>query len=86
MNPVDLIGYFATAILAYAYVPQAIQVWRTKQVRDISLQTFIILASTSVLWIVYGYLKQDYPIMLVNVLLILVQASIVMCKLKYDKA
>ena len=85
MNPVDLIGYLATAILAYAYIPQAILVWRTKEVRDISLQTFSILSANSVLWIIYGYLKQDYPIMLVNVLLILVQASIVVCKLKYDK-
>ena len=85
MNPVDIIGYLATAILAYAYIPQAVLVWKTKEVRDISLQTFSILSANSVLWIIYGYLKSDYPIMLVNVLLILVQASIVVCKLKYNK-
>lgn len=85
MNPVDLIGYLATAILAYAYIPQAMLVWKTKEVRDVSLQTYAILSGNSVLWIIYGYLKEDYPIMLVNILLIVVQASIVICKLKYDK-
>ena len=86
MNSIDIIGYIATAILAYAYVTQAIQVWRTKQVRDIALKTFVLLAGTSVLWIIYGYAKQDYPIMLVNILLIIVQSSIITCKLKYDKS
>ncbi len=86
MNHIEIIGYIATALIMVAFLPQAWQVWRTKSVEDISLPTYAILICGAVAWTTYGYLRGDNPIILTNVVLFVVQGSIVYCKLKYGKA
>jgi len=85
MNPVDILGYTATALLAIAFVPQALKVWQTKSVDDISTPTFTMVVISSILWITYGFLKSDMPLILVNVILFFTQGSVLICKLKYGK-
>ena len=66
-------------------LPQAYQVWTTKSVEDVSLLTYTILMFGSTSWTTYGLLKDDWPIIITNVTLFVVQGSIIVCKLKYGK-
>jgi MtN3 and saliva related transmembrane protein len=68
-----------------AFLPQAYQVWKTKSVEDVSLLTYTILMFGSTSWTTYGLLKDDWPIIITNVTLFVVQGSIIVCKLKYGK-
>lgn len=80
-----IIGYIASGLLILGYFPQAIKVWKTKKTRDISMGTFSILVLSSVTWIFYGFMIQDGPIILTNVVTLFLQGSIAYCKMKYDR-
>ena len=83
--PVDLIGYIGSFIVMIAFLPQAIKIWKTKSVEDISIQTYILLIFSTIIWTLYGYLKSDNPLIITNVSLFCIQGSIIICKLKYRK-
>jgi len=85
MNYVDAIGYLGSLLVMVGFLPQAWQVIKTKSVEDVSLATYTILLSGAVVWTIYGTLQNDWPIVLTNSVLFVVQGIIVICKLKYGK-
>ena len=66
MNLIDLLGFFAGICVTLSVIPQIVKVWRTKKVQDISLLTFSMLTFGIALWVVYGILKNDLPIVITN--------------------
>ena len=66
MNYIDIIGLFAGTCVTLSVIPQILKVWRTKKVKAISLKTFSILTFGIGVWIVYGILKNDLPIIITN--------------------
>ena len=47
----EWIGFIAAACTTFAFVPQAIRVWRTHSVEDISLAMYLILVTGIAMWI-----------------------------------
>ncbi|KAF2507095.1 hypothetical protein EYY60_21550 [Flavobacterium zhairuonense] len=66
MNYIDIIGLFAGACITLSTIPQILKVWKTKKVKDISLRTFSILTFGIFIWIIYGIIKNDLPIIITN--------------------
>ena len=66
MNYITIIGLVAAACTTIAFFPQILQVYRTKQTRDLSLPTFILLTTGIFLWLIYGILLESLPIILAN--------------------
>lgn len=66
MNYIDIIGLFAGTCVTISVIPQILKVWRTKKVKAISLKTFSILTFGIGVWVVYGILKNDLPIIITN--------------------
>jgi len=85
MDPlaIKLIGFAAATCTTLAYAPQAIKVWNTRSARDISLGMFLILMLGLVLWLVYGFLSGDAPLVAANAITMLLAGGILVMKLKY---
>lgn len=66
MTTETIIGILAGTFTTLAVVPQIIKSWRTKKVMDVSPIMFSILLLGVGLWVVYGFLKEDIPIMVTN--------------------
>jgi len=66
MDYVAIIGYLAGGCTTIAVVPQIYKAWRTKTVRDVSTKMFAILTFGIFLWVIYGILKEDIPIIIAN--------------------
>lgn len=79
----DIFGYAAAGIGIVMFMPQAIQCWKTKNTKGISLLTFSLLAVASILWIVYGMIMKAVPILLVNVVILILSLFILSLKRKY---
>lgn len=80
---IDTIGYAAAALGIAMFMPQAIQMWRTKETKAVSLMTFLITAVASFLWLAYGFLTQAKPIILVNTVVAALSLLIIYMKLRY---
>ncbi|MNK49261.1 MtN3/saliva family protein [compost metagenome] len=85
MNFVEIIGLFAGTCVTFATIPQILKVWRTKKVKEISLKMFGILTFGIAVWIVYGILKKDFPIILTNSISFILNLIMVYFIIYYEK-
>ena len=63
----EIIGLIAAVCTTFAFVPQVMKVWKTKQTKDLSLRMYSIMFLGIVLWLVYGILIDSLSIILANV-------------------
>ncbi|NLD36955.1 MAG: SemiSWEET transporter [Desulfatiglans sp.] len=82
-NMVTLLGLFAAFCKTISLLPQAIKVITQKQTRDISLSMYIIFTTGVLLWLIYGALTKDMPVMLANAVTFVLNFTILVLKIKY---
>ncbi len=83
MTRLELLGIIAGALTTIAFLPQVIKTWKSKSARDISLSMFLLFCAGLTLWLLYGILKNDLPIILANSLTLILAVSIVYFKIRY---
>jgi len=85
MDPlaIKLIGFAAATCTTIAYAPQAIKVWKTRSARDISLGMFLIMVLGLALWLIYGLLSGDAPLIASNAVTMVLAGGILVMKLRY---
>ncbi len=77
------IGLLAGALTTVSLIPQLIKCWRTRSTRDVSLWTYMILSLGVLLWLAYGLMISDLPLIVANAVTILIAGSIIALKLRY---
>lgn len=80
---IKLIGFAAAACTTVAYAPQAIKVWKTRSTGDISLGMFLVMVLGLALWLIYGLLSGDAPLVAANAVTMLLAGGILVMKLRY---
>jgi MtN3 and saliva related transmembrane protein len=83
MNYVPWIGYLAGILTAISYFPQLKKVWVTRSAEDISMHMMLVLGAGLTLWIVFGILRGEIPIILANGVSLALALAIVGLKLKF---
>lgn len=83
MNLATAIGLLAGSLTTISFLPQVIKTWRTRSTKDISLEMFAIFCSGVFIWIIYGILIKDVPVILTNVATLTLASPILWFKLKY---
>jgi MtN3 and saliva related transmembrane protein len=66
-----------------AFAPQFVKVWRTRSTEDISLGMFLVLVLGVALWLLYGLLSGDGPLIASNAITLVLAGAILFMKLKY---
>jgi MtN3 and saliva related transmembrane protein len=76
-------GLLAAFCSTAAFVPQMIKTWRTRSTKDISLVMFLVLVTGIILWLAYGVIIQDIPLIVANGVTLLFAGTILFFKLKH---
>lgn len=84
MSPVTLLGLLAGALTTIAFVPQVIKTWKTKSAKDLSLGMYSIFCSGVALWLVYGLIIWDIPIIAANLVTFSLAMTILYFKFAYQ--
>ena len=66
MDYITIIGLTAAAIGGISLFPQVLKVLRTKSTKDISREMILLLAGSIFLWLIYGILLTNLPIIIAN--------------------
>ena len=80
---IKYIGFFAAFCTTFAFLPQAIKVYKTKSTKDISLYMFIIFTLGVLSWLIYGIVLNDFPLILANSITFILSLFILIFKLKF---
>jgi MtN3 and saliva related transmembrane protein len=83
VEPVTVIGLIAAACTTFAYVPQAIKIIKTKDTKSLSLIMYVIMTVGIMLWLSYGILLKDLPIIIANTVTLIFAGIILVLKIKY---
>jgi MtN3 and saliva related transmembrane protein len=78
----NFIGYVAAFCTTIAFLPQFIQVWKTRSVKDISLLMYVVFCSGLILWVVYGVMNKALPIILANTFTFVLAFGILLFKVQ----
>jgi MtN3 and saliva related transmembrane protein len=81
--PSTLIGLTAAFCTTIAFLPQVIKTWRTRSTKDISLAMFLVFTTGIFLWLVYGVMLRDIPLIAANGTTFVLSATILYLKLRH---
>jgi MtN3 and saliva related transmembrane protein len=85
MELVTIIGLIAGSLTTISFLPQVIKTWRSKSARDISLSMFLSFCMGVFLWIIYGILLGELPIIIANFITLILAGTILFFKFKYPE-
>ena len=84
MTSLDILGLVATLFTTSSFVPQVWRTWTTRDVSGISLPTYAIITVGLALWLVYGLLEDDLPLIVANAVMVLLTGAITGMKLRFE--
>ena len=79
------LGLAAGFLTSSAVIPQLVRTWRIKHARDISIWQPLILIVGMFLWLLYGLLLGDTPLMAANSFSIACYLLLIGMKIFYDR-
>lgn len=79
----DIIGYVAALFTTFSLLPQIIRIWKLKEARDISLFMPLMVCIGAVLWLVYGIMITEAPVIAANAVALLVALITLFITIKY---
>ena len=86
MSGAEILGYAAGAVTAVTFLPQVLKTWREKSAKDISLNMFLIAFANEIMWLVYGFMIDNFVIILTNSVMLLMSVIMIGLKMKYGKS
>lgn len=83
MSYVDVVGSLAALCTTLAFVPQVIQIWRSRSARGVSLPMYVMFTMGVILWLAYGVMLASIPIIVTNAVTLCLAISVIVMKLKF---
>lgn len=85
MNQVTIIGIIASICSGISLLPQLFKIFKEKKTENVSFGMLAVLFVGVILWIYYGYQKDDWIIMISNAFSWIVNVAILILYFKYKK-
>jgi MtN3 and saliva related transmembrane protein len=83
MESTQIVGIVAGILTASSLLPQVIKTLKEKKAAEVSKGMLITLMSGVALWIYYGILREDLPIIVTNCFSLLVNFVMMFLRIKY---
>lgn len=79
------IGIVAGILTSVAALPQLFKILKDKQADDISLTMFVVLLVGLAVWTWYGFLQEDLPLIITNILSFAINGAVFIFSIRYKK-
>jgi MtN3 and saliva related transmembrane protein len=80
---IQLLGLLAGSLTTFSFLPQLARVYRRKSAADLSYGYLAVFALGISLWLIYGLLLRDVPIILANVVTLSLVITLILMKFAY---
>lgn len=80
-----VLGLLAGMLTTVGFVPQIIKGYRTRRMEDISLVMPILLSMGMTLWLCYGLVLNDLPIIFWNAMALVLNLIIILMKVNFTR-
>ena len=83
MDLTQVVGLTAGILTASSLLPQVFKTLKEKKAKEVSIKMLLVLQAGVALWIYYGILRDDLPIIVTNCFSLLVNIAMVILRIKY---
>ena len=83
IGSIDALGFLAGALTTASFLPQVLKSWSTRDLSGISLRMYGLFTAGVALWLVYGLLVSNRPIVLWNAVTLLLAGTVLALKLRH---
>lgn len=84
MNTTQWFGIAAGVMTAVSMLPQLIKIIKEKKADDVSVIMLMVLIVGLGLWVVYGFMREDWPIILTNSFSFLLNLLVLTLRIKFS--
>lgn len=85
MESISIIGFIAAICTTAAFIPQVCQVWVSRSAKDISIAMYLIFMTGVALWLVYGLIIKDSPLIVANLITLVLAGAVLTMKLYFER-
>ena len=78
-----VLGLVAGTLTTLSFLPQLLKAWKSRSTHDISFGMLALFSAGLVLWIVYGLIVADVPVIMANSVTLVFVGLILFLKLRY---
>ena len=86
MDWMEVMGLIGSALSSITFMPQVYQTWETKSVKDLNLTMLLVVFSSTVIWLVYGFGKNLLPVIICNAVICVLSVILIYFKLRFSKS
>jgi len=78
-----MIGLIAATCTTCSFLPQVIKIVQSKRTRDVSLLMYAVLSTGLFLWLVYGFILKDVPLIVANSISFTLSLCVLVLKIRH---
>ena len=82
---ITYLGFLAGTVTSISVIPQLVKAYKSRHVRDISIWQPVLLNLGMCLWLTYGIIIGDVPLMLANTFSIICNTMLIIMKLFFKE-
>jgi len=83
MDSTKILGLVAGLLTTISFVPQVVKTWRSRSAKDLSLVMFLLYCAGVFLWMIYGIMIDELPVILWNIITLILATVILFFKIKF---
>ncbi len=83
MSITDLLGLSAAALTTGCMIPQVFKAWKTRRTQDVSLAMYLMMAAGILLWLIYGIVIRETPVIAANAAAIVLVLAVLALKIRF---
>ena len=84
MSTIEVLGFCAAFCTTISFLPQAVKVIKTRDTSALSLIMYLVFNLGVALWLAYGLIRSDMPIVVANAIT-LILALVILCTKIYNE-
>lgn len=85
MHWIEIVGLFGAFLSSITFIPQVWLAWKTKSVGDLSLGMLLIVFTSVIVWLVYGFYLNLLPVIIANSIIFLLSVLLLYFKFTFPK-
>jgi MtN3 and saliva related transmembrane protein len=82
---VEFFGYFGSFLTSITFIPQVYKSWQSKSVGDLSIWMILIVVTSTLVWLVYGYAIHSGPVIVANCIVLALTLLLLYFKITFPK-
>ncbi|PIQ48733.1 MAG: hypothetical protein COW03_08950 [Cytophagales bacterium CG12_big_fil_rev_8_21_14_0_65_40_12] len=85
MEFIEVMGLLGALLSSLTFIPQVVRTWQIKSAGDLSMGMLLIVFSSTIVWLVYGFALNLLPVIIANGIIFILSLVLIYFKIKFKK-